>query len=48
MSIFKIGHREIGIQYPTYVIAEAGINHNGNLEIAKHMKKIPSHGFKGK
>ena len=37
MSIFKIGHREIGIQYPTYVIAEAGINHNGNLEIAKHM-----------
>ena len=37
MSIFKIGHRKIGIQYPTYVIAEAGINHNGDLETAKHM-----------
>ena len=33
----KIGQREIGLQYPTYIIAEAGINHNGDIEIAKHM-----------
>jgi len=31
----KFGNRMIGDGYPTYVIAEVGINHNGNLEIAK-------------
>ena len=30
----KISDRIIGNNHPTYVIAEIGINHNGNMEIA--------------
>jgi N-acetylneuraminate synthase len=33
----KIGNRLIGDNYPTYIVAEIGINHNGSLEIAKRM-----------
>lgn len=33
----KVGNRLIGDGQPTYVIAEIGINHNGDLEIAKDM-----------
>lgn len=33
----KIGNRMVGEGHPTYVIAEIGINHNGDLEIAKQM-----------
>ena len=33
----KIGAREVGANCPTYVIAEIGINHNGDLEIAKRL-----------
>ncbi len=33
----KIGNRMIGDGYPTYIIAEIGINHNGDLETAKDM-----------
>lgn len=33
----KIGKRVIGPGHPTYVIAEIGINHNGDIEIAKKM-----------
>ena len=31
----KIGNRIIGDDQPCYIIAEAGINHNGSLDIAK-------------
>src|SRR5258706_13880831 len=31
----KFGNRKIGDRHPTYIIAEVGINHNGDLEIAK-------------
>ncbi|HKI53799.1 MAG TPA: N-acetylneuraminate synthase family protein, partial [Anaerolineales bacterium] len=31
----KFGDRIIGDGHPAYIIAEVGINHNGNLEIAK-------------
>ncbi len=38
MSIsVKIGNRLIGEGQPTYIIAEIGINHNGDLETAKDM-----------
>ena len=31
----KLGDRTVGDGHPAYVIAEIGINHNGDLEIAK-------------
>ena len=33
----KIGNRLIGEGYPAYVIAEIGINHNGDLDTAREM-----------
>jgi N-acetylneuraminate synthase len=33
----KIGNRVVGDGRPAYIIAEIGINHNGDLEIAKKM-----------
>jgi N-acetylneuraminate synthase len=32
-----IGNRLVGDGHPTYIVAEIGINHNGNLEIAKRL-----------
>jgi len=37
MAEFYIGDRPIGPSEPTFVIAEAGSNHNGDLEIAKEL-----------
>lgn len=33
----KLGKRMVGDGHPAYIIAEIGINHNGDLEIAKRM-----------
>jgi N-acetylneuraminate synthase len=33
----KLGERLIGQDQPAYIVAEIGINHNGDLEIAKRM-----------
>ncbi len=33
----KIGDQIVGDGYPTYFVAEIGINHNGDLDIAKQM-----------
>lgn len=33
----RIGNKFIGENEPCFIIAEAGVNHNGNLEIAKKM-----------
>jgi len=33
----KIGNRMVGDGHPAYIIAEIGINHNGDLETAKQM-----------
>ena len=33
--MFKIGRRLIGPKYPPLIIVELGINHNGNLNLAK-------------
>ena len=35
--LVKIGRRSIGDNFPTYITAEIGINHNGDLKIAKKM-----------
>ncbi len=33
----KIGNKRVGDNHPTYVIAEIGINHNGDAELAKEL-----------
>ncbi|GAB4422896.1 MAG: N-acetylneuraminate synthase family protein [Anaerolineales bacterium] len=33
----KIGNRIVGDGHPTYIIAEIGINHNGDVDLAKQM-----------
>ena len=33
----KIGQRQVGEGQPVYIVAEIGINHNGDLEIAKQL-----------
>ena len=37
MKIIRIGSREIGIGKPCFIIGEAGVNHNGQLNIAKKL-----------
>jgi N-acetylneuraminate synthase len=32
-----IGNRKVGVDHPTFIVAEIGINHNGSLEIAKSL-----------
>lgn len=33
----KIGEKVVGGDYPTFIIAEVGINHNGSVELAKRL-----------
>ena len=33
----KIGNKIIGEGYPSYIIAEVGINHNGDMMLAKKL-----------
>jgi len=40
MKIFSIGTHKIGKKHPVFVIAEAGINHNGSLAIAKKLVNL--------
>jgi len=35
--MFKIGNKVIGDGNPTFIIAEAGVNHNGDINIAKQL-----------
>lgn len=37
MKPIKIGDKLVGAGYPCYFIAEAGVNHNGSLELAKRL-----------
>ncbi len=39
----KIGGRWIGDGHPTYLVAEVGINHNGDVEIAKQLIEAAHH-----
>ncbi|MBM6404315.1 N-acetylneuraminate synthase family protein [Phycicoccus sp. CSK15P-2] len=34
---FRVGRHEVGKERPTFVISEIGINHNGSVELAKHL-----------
>lgn len=38
----RLGSRIVGDGYPTYVIAEIGINHNGSIQAAKELIKAAS------
>jgi len=37
MGDVKIGNRIVGERHPCYVVAEIGINHNGDIDIAKRL-----------
>lgn len=39
----KLGNRTVGDGHPAYVIAEIGINHNGDLDIAKQIIDAAAH-----
>lgn len=34
---FSFGNKKIGVGHPTFIIAEAGVNHNGDIELAKQL-----------
>ncbi len=40
MSVINIGNRAIGEDEPCFIIAEAGVNHNGSLDLAKRLVDI--------
>ncbi len=39
----KIGDRWVGDDHPAYIVAEIGINHNGDIEIAKRLMDAALH-----
>ncbi|HVN56294.1 MAG TPA: N-acetylneuraminate synthase family protein [Anaerolineaceae bacterium] len=39
----RIGDRLIGDRHPTYIVSEIGINHNGDLEIARQLIQAAKH-----
>ena len=42
MTLIHIGARAVGDDQPCFIIAEAGVNHNGSLELAKRLVDIAS------
>ena len=40
MSTVKIGNKELGAGQPCYVIAEIGINHNGDVDLTKRLISV--------
>ncbi len=40
MSMVKIGNRPIGEDQPCFVVAEIGINHNGDIDLAKRLISV--------
>lgn len=40
MNTIAIGSTLVGHDFPTYVIAEIGINHNGSIDIAKQLMNV--------
>src|SRR5215207_8664806 len=40
MTLIHIGARAVGDDQPCFIIAEAGVNHNGSLELAKRLVDI--------
>ena len=40
MGTVTIGNRRVGTDQPCYIIAEIGINHNGNIDLAKRLISV--------
>src|ERR1700721_2931763 len=40
MRTVKIGNKLVGAGHPCYVIAEIGINHNGDVDLAKRLISV--------
>ena len=40
MSEFKIGRRSVGGNHPAFIVAEVGINHQGDVNLAKQLIEI--------
>jgi N-acetylneuraminate synthase len=40
MTTVTIGNKQLGPGYPCYVIAEIGINHNGDIDLAKRLISV--------
>jgi len=38
-NVIRVGNKTIGEGYPVFIIAEAGVNHNGSWDIAKRLVK---------
>jgi len=36
-KVIEIGEKKVGKDHPTFIIAEAGVNHNGKIELAKEL-----------
>lgn len=36
-NLIKIGNRAVGTGFPAFIVAEIGINHNGDMDLAKKM-----------
>ena len=41
--VVRLGDRLVGDGHPAYIVAEVGINHNGGLDIAKHLIDAAEH-----
>src|SRR6201994_320758 len=39
-SVIRIGNRRVGDGEPCYVVAEIGINHNGDIDLAKRLISV--------
>jgi N,N'-diacetyllegionaminate synthase len=39
-SSINIGHKQVGPGHPAFIIAEAGVNHNGDLEMARQLVEV--------
>jgi sialic acid synthase SpsE len=40
MSTVRVGNRLIGDDQPCFVVAEIGINHNGDIDLAKRLISV--------
>src|ERR1700747_2322825 len=40
MSTVKVGNKQLGTGQPCYLIAEIGINHNGDIDLAKKLISV--------